>query len=170
MSAIRKAPTRSIPDWVRALAFAVKKSTMMLPRLAWHKGMNIAMAAPAATPVSSKAPTMETPTVLRPIRLPHVMSVMPVSSTPARMAQRFASGSRIRKRPSSAASGGLDLDRDVRQAADAAHQRVPGHDGRDAFRRARVHQVAGLQFPGGGQVLDDFPDAPDQLGDIAALP
>ena len=45
--------------WCASLARAVKKSTMMLPRRTWHSGMNSAMAAPAATPVSSKAPTME---------------------------------------------------------------------------------------------------------------
>ena len=43
-----------------------------------------------ATPVSSKAPMIESPVVLRPIKLTQVISVMPVSSTPATMAQSLA--------------------------------------------------------------------------------
>ena len=54
-------------------------------------GRNNAIAAPATTPVNSKSPASVTPMVLRPIRLAQVSSVMAVSSTPARMAQNFAS-------------------------------------------------------------------------------
>ena len=50
-------------------ALVEKKSTTMLPRLIWHQGMNSAMAAPVATPVNSKSPTMVSPVVLRPIKL-----------------------------------------------------------------------------------------------------
>ncbi len=82
--------------WSRADARAVKKSTMMLPRWNWHHGMKSAIAAPAAAPESSKSPTMVEPNRLRPIRLPHVISVTTVSSTPARMAQSLASVSSSR--------------------------------------------------------------------------
>ena len=54
----KKAPSRSSWAVVASLALAVKKSTMMLAFLYWHKGMNKAMAAPVATPVNSKSPTM----------------------------------------------------------------------------------------------------------------
>jgi hypothetical protein len=50
------------------------------------------MAAPVAIAVISKAPAMESPVVLRKIKLPHVINVMMVSNIPARMAQRLDSG------------------------------------------------------------------------------
>ena len=90
-SASSNAPKRSSPARVAALARAVKKSTMMLPRRTWHQGRKSAMAAPAAEPESSKSPTMVQPVVLRPMRLTQVISVMTVSSTPASTAHRRAS-------------------------------------------------------------------------------
>src|SRR2546427_6108263 len=49
------------------------------------------------------------------------------------------------------------------QAIDAAFQQVTAHHGGHAFGRARHDQVAGLQFPGGRQVLDGLGNVPDQL-------
>ena len=69
-------------------------------------GMNSAIAAPAAKPVSSKAPTMVQPIVLRPIRLTQVISVMTISSTPARMAHSLAACSSSFTRRSLAGSSG----------------------------------------------------------------
>ena len=100
-----KAPRRSRAACVRALAFTVKKSTMMLPRVTWHQGMNRAIAAPAARPVSSKSPTSVVPVVLRPIRLTHVMRVMTVRSAPARTAHSLASFSNSFTRRSCAGDG-----------------------------------------------------------------
>ena len=51
-----------------------------------------AIAAPVATAVISKAPAIESPVVLRKIKLPQVMSVITVNNIPARMAQRLAKG------------------------------------------------------------------------------
>ena len=42
------------------------------------------------------------------------------------------------------------------------------HSG-NAFGGAGENQVARLQFPGGGQVLDGFSDVPDQFVHVAAL-
>jgi hypothetical protein len=64
---------------------------MMLPRLAWQYGMNSAMAAPVATPVSSKSPINEVSKRLRPITLKQVMSVIKINNKPARMANNLAS-------------------------------------------------------------------------------
>ena len=58
--------------------------------------MNSAIAAPAATPVSSKSPARVAPVVLRPIRLTQVISVMTVISRPARIADALAKDSSIR--------------------------------------------------------------------------
>ena len=88
-------PKRSRRCCNAGLAQAVKKSTLMLPRRAWHHGMNNAIAAPAAAPVSSKSPTMVQPVVLRPITLTQVISVINVSSAPAATAQALASNSSV---------------------------------------------------------------------------
>ena len=63
--------------------------------------------------------------------------------------------------------GGAQIERLDRLGADAALQSADevGHHRLGAGE----DQVAGLQFPGRGQVLDGLGDAPDQLGDIAAL-
>ena len=53
MAASSSAPKRSSRALTAEDARAVKKSTMMFWRRNWHQGMNSAMAAPAATAVSS---------------------------------------------------------------------------------------------------------------------
>src|SRR5688500_5559508 len=103
-SASISAPKRSSTSCLRGARCAVKKSTMMLPRRNWHHGMNSAIAAPAAKPDSSNAPTMLQPVVLRPIRLMQVISVITTSSTPASTAHTFANTSRIFTLPSSGLS------------------------------------------------------------------
>ena len=93
-----KAPKRSIRPLAFSEQLAVKKSTMMLPRLAWHHGINIAMAAPVAAPESSKSPVMALPNNSRPRMLAHVMTVMKVSKIPARTAEILANKTRKRIR------------------------------------------------------------------------
>ena len=62
-----------------------------------------------------------------------------------------------------------DLHADRRQTGDTAFQHVAGHDGCHASGRARKNQVAGLQSPGGRQLLDGLCNVPDQLANLAAL-
>ena len=57
-AAMKSAPNLSSWAMVAALALAVKMSTTMLAFVNWQSGMNKAMAAPVATPVNSKSPTM----------------------------------------------------------------------------------------------------------------
>jgi hypothetical protein len=71
---------------------------MMLPRLAWHQGINIAMAAPVAAPDNSKSPVMALPNNSRPRMLAQVMMVMNVSNIPARTAEILASKTKVRIR------------------------------------------------------------------------
>ena len=50
-----------------------------------------------------------------------------------------------------------------------AVQQVAAHHRADTFGRAGEDQVAGLQGPGGRQLLNGFRNVPDQLGHGAAL-
>ena len=90
------APKRSIAALVLSEQPAVKKSTMIFPRLAWHQGINMAIAAPVAAPESSKSPVIALPNNSRPTMLAQVITVMKVSKMPARTAEILASKTMVR--------------------------------------------------------------------------
>lgn len=80
----------------------------MLPRLTWHNGIKSAIAAPAATPESSKSPVIGLPMASRPTMLTQVIKVIAVSSMPARIAQRRASQEKIRVKLSMSVLRGVE--------------------------------------------------------------